>query len=199
MSAAEFKLPTELTLECINEAFKGIITMFMQSQESQSSSLTLLKKEIEEKPSLLDLVSTIAQRSPKAEVSVPYVDIYSVHGILKSITESMNCNLRTLSDNFTKQECMYEKLILKLGQTTRLLNKKNENIEKKLGSYLNYSQGYFTQNFAQNKINKIFQSWKKFSEQTKRTKFLLNKHLRKINKFSLAVHLSKWKNAVLII
>ena len=157
MSILDIKLPTELTLENINKTFMSMFEYISKSQQSQILTSNEMKKEIEKKPSLIDVMSTFAQNIPKTDNNILYLDIYSVHGILRSLTDNINVHLQTLADNFKKQEVFYEKLILKVNQSTRLLQKKNEKTEKKLENYLNFTQNYFSQDFFHTRLRTIFQ------------------------------------------
>ena len=188
----DIQLPSEFTLESVNKTLAMIIASIWKTQVCIGE----VEKGLEAKPNLPDVISAFVRNVPNPDNGMLYLDIYSVHGILKSISEGVNVKLNTLADNFKQQECMYEKLIIKLGQTTRLLQQKNEKIEKKLGNYLNYTQGHFAQELANGKTKRVFENWKKQSEKNKRIRGLLTKTLKKINRFAVAKSFSQWKSKV---
>ena len=71
-----------------------------------------MRKEVN-KNSFSEVVKTISENAVTKQSNMMYLDIYNVHGILRSINDSITVKLQEVEDNIKKQETCTENLLSK--------------------------------------------------------------------------------------
>ena len=150
-------LPKELTLESINLAFRTLAEFVVKGKEKQDNENFEMRKEVN-KNSFSEVVKTISENALTKQSNMMYLDIYNVHGILRSINDSIIVKLQEVEDNIKKQETCTENLLTKVSQMFRLLQKKYEKLEEKLEGLKKYTKNHFVQTFEKNKKKQVFDS-----------------------------------------
>lgn len=191
-------LPKELTLESINLAFRSLAEFVVKGKEKQDNENFEMRKEVN-KNSFSEVVKTISENAVTKQSNMMYLDIYNVHGILRSINDSIIVKLQEVEDNIKKQETCTENLLTKVSQMFRLLQKKYEKLEEKLEGLKKYTKNHFVQTFKKNKKKQVFDAWKKYLSNKIRAKELLKVSLKRISKYPLSYSLSVWKQKVTLI
>ena len=105
-------LPKELTLESINLAFRTLAEFVVKGKEKQDNENFEMRKEVN-KNSFSEVVKTISENAVTKQSNMMYLDIYNVHGILRSINDSIIVKLQEVEDNIKKQETCTENLLSK--------------------------------------------------------------------------------------
>jgi hypothetical protein len=196
MAVNQLQLPSELSLVSINQAFSAICNRIDCLETGQKASFSSLSQEINSKTSLVEVVSSFAQSIPYSKSNMLYVDIYSFDGIIKAITEKITVKLQELADNLKQQEIMNEKMVLKVGQGIRLLQKRYDSLELKYCNLQLYTKNIFLQNFAKKKIKTFFTAWRTEIAKRQKSKRILLKSFKKIDKFQVSQCFNRWKTKV---
>lgn len=183
-----FNLPTELTLDSVSACFSSLYTL-IQTQNKKTEELEALTKT---KISLQEVLGSFVE-NPKKD---PAVNFFVVDGILKGISKKVLTELQGLENSINSLVSINEKLFIQVGQATRSMKKKNDEICEKFERFVEFTKNQYLKSKLERKKKFIFECWKKESKKNKKLTSMLRKSLIQIHKFKLKTGFVRWKALV---
>ena len=183
-----FNLPTELTLDSISACFSSLYTL-IQTQNKKTEEIENLAKT---KISLQEVLSSFAE-NPKRNLAV---DLFAVDGLLQAISKKVLTELQGLEHRVNSLVLINEKLFIQVGQATRSMKKRTDEISKRFERFLEYTKNQFIKSKLEKKKRFIFDCLKKDTEKNKKLTGMLRKSLIQIHKFKLKTGFVRWKALV---
>lgn len=183
-----FNLPNEFTLESVSACFALVFTQIANLSKKNEELESVANSKI----TLQEVISAFVEK-PKKELAV---DLFAVDGLLKGITKKVLAELQGLEDHLNSLVSTSEKLFLQIGQATRAMKKKTDEISEKFENFVSYTKGQFLKQMLEKKKKFVFEGWKKETKKQKKLANMLKKSLIQIHRFKLKTGFVRWKALV---
>lgn len=166
-------------------------SLILNSQVQQREFFNRIQAEINERPTLQQTISALAETPPAIQNPMMYVDIYSCHGIISGLTNKIMTKLDELSQNTTKYEQLVDGLIAKVDIAVKTMYEKCDKTHQIAQKSIIFARRNF---LNQNNIKKkslIFQEMLKNTKNLKTGKNIIKSRIKKIESIMLRNSLDK--------